>query len=482
MGGEVKRPNIVYVFADQMRSTAMGCAGVEPVCTPHLDAFAAEGTRFTNAVSNTPICSPSRATLITGLHPLSHGLVNNDVPLRTDVRGIAHCLNDAGYRCSYVGKWHMDCADRGAFIPPGPRRQGFDDAWAVANCNHAYQQAYYYRDDDPEPVWIDGYEPEAQADIAERVIRERAGGDPFCLFLSWGPPHCGYRDLPQRHLDRYPPESIRVPPEAADARVVGMDDGDGPTAEEDLHKRRIIGGYYAHVTALDACFGRVLAALREAGIEDETIVVFSSDHGDMLFNHNRGWKCKPWRESVGVPLIVRWPGRVPAGRVTNGPIGVVDHMPTLLGLADVPIPDAVEGVDCSAFAQGDDAAAPECQLIGMPVVMGRFSFREWRGVVTRAHTYARMRDRPWILYDDAADPRQTTNLAAAPERGELRDALEAVLQRELARTNDAFETSVQVADRLYPGHADLEMPYYENETIKAGRALRRKSTPRGQTP
>ena len=464
------KPNIVYVFADQMRASAMGCAGVENVKTPNLDRFAAQGTRFANAVSNTPICSPARATLITGLHTLSHRLVNNDTALRTDVRSIAHCLNDAGYRCGYVGKWHIDCADRGVFVPPGPRRQGFDDLWASANCNHAYLNAYYYLNDDPEPVWIDGYEPDAQTDVAARYIGGRAGGgEPFCLFLSFGPPHCPYRAVPQKYLDMYPPESIELMPAAADARCVGHDDGDGPSGEEDRYKREIIAGYYAHVTALDACFGRVLAALDEAGIADNTIVVFSSDHGDMLFNHNHGWKCRPWRESVGIPLIVRWPGRVPAGRVTGGPVGIVDHMPTLLSLAGVSVPDEVEGDDLAAYVLGDESAAPRSAFINMPIVMKMFSFPEWRGVVTRTHTYARFRDRSWILFDDAADPMQMNNLAESAAHEPLQQELEAELQRWLERTSDPFETSEDVADKHYAGHVNLEMPYYENETIRLGR-------------
>ncbi len=464
------KPNIVYVFADQMRSTAMGCVGVENVHTPNLDRFAAQGTRFANAISNTPICSPARATLISGLHTLSHGLVNNDIPLRTDVRSIAHCLNDEGYRCGYVGKWHIDCADRGAFIPPGPRRQGFDDFWATNNCNHAYLNAYYYRNDDPEPIWVDGYEPDAQTDEAVATIRDRAAGDdPFCLFLSWGPPHCPYRDVPQKYLDMYPPESIELLPPAVDARSFGHTDGDGPSEEEDAYKREIIGGYYAHVTALDDCFGRVLAALDEADVAENTIVVFSSDHGDMLFNHNHGWKCRPWRGSVGIPLIMRWPGRIPKGRVTGGPISIVDHMPTLLSLAGVRVPDEVEGDDLAAYVLGDESAAPHSAFINMPIVMRMFSHHEWRGVVTQTHTYARFLDRPWMLFDDAADPWQMNNLAESPEHEPLQAELEAELQRWLTRTNDSFETSETLADKYLVGHKNLEMPYYENETIRLGR-------------
>ncbi|HUS48053.1 MAG TPA: sulfatase [Phycisphaerae bacterium] len=469
-----KQPNIIYVFADQMRSTAIRCAGVENVITPNLDRFAGQGTRFTNAVANTPVCSPARASLLTGLHVLTHRLVNNDTPLRTDVRSIAHCLNDAGYACGYIGKWHLDCADRGVFVPPGGRRQGFDDFWAAANCNHSYFRGYYYLNDDPEPIWMNDYEPQEQTDIAIRYVQDKAGESrPFCLFLSWGPPHCPYREVPKKYLDTYPPEHIELMPTAVDARVAPVgrtapDRPGPPSKDEQRFKRETVAGYYAHITAMDECFGRLMAALDRAGIADDTIVVFSSDHGDMLFSHNRGWKCKPWRESVGIPLIMRWPGRIPAGRVTGAPIGIVEHMATLLSLAGAQIPPAVEGEDLSAFVLGDESAAPDSAYINFPVSPAWFSCPEWRGVVTRTHTYARFRERPWVLYDDKADPFQTCNLADSPACEALRRELDAKIGYWLERTRDPFEPSRAVADKYYPGHVDMVMPYFFNEKIHRG--------------
>ncbi|MCE5326428.1 MAG: sulfatase [Planctomycetaceae bacterium] len=469
------QPNIIYVFADQMRSTALGCAGVERVHTPNLDAFAAQGTRFTNAVSNTPVCSPSRATLLTGLHALTHRLVFNDIMLRTDVRCLADVLNEAGYRCGYVGKWHIDVQDRGAFTPPGPRRRGFDDFWASYNCHHSYLNGYYYTGDSPDPVWVDGYMPDAETDLAIGYLQQKAvQRDPFCLMLSWGPPHCPYRQVPQRFLDMYPPESIELMPSARQGRVHGGS-GPGPTAEEDRAKREQIAGYYAHVSALDDCFGRLMAAIEAAGIADNTIVVFSSDHGDMLFNHNRGWKCKPYRESVGVPLLVRWDGQVPAGRVAPAPVGIVDHMPTLLHLAGLAAPEGVQGQDLWAYFLGDDSAAPHSQLISFPVMPENYSYGVWRGVVTSRHTYATLRDRPWVLFDDQADPMQMTNLVGSPAHAAMQADLDAQTRAWLGRTNDPFESSREVADKHYAGHVNCVMPYFENETIRQGYATHKRS-------
>jgi arylsulfatase A-like enzyme len=204
--------------------------------------------------------------------------------------------------------------------------------------------------------------------------------------------------------------------------------------------------------------------------------VFGSDHGDMLFSQSHGWKCKPWRESIGVPLIVRWPGRVPAGRVTGGPISIVDHAPTLLALADAPPLAGAEGVDVSAFVLGDESAAPDSVFLSFPVIPAGYSNGAWRGVVTRTHTYARCRDHEWILYDDAADPFQLNNLIGSPEHEPLRQAMAAKLQDWLDRLGDAFEPARTVADRCYRGHVNMEMPYYENDTILEGRRARPRPT------
>lgn len=142
--------NLLFVFADQLRAGDLGCEGNPDALTPHLDALAAEGVRFTNAVSTCPVCTPYRASLLTGKYPLSNGMVVNDVRLPVTETSIAHVLREAGYATGYFGKWHLDGPYRGGFIPPGPRRQGFEE-WAVAECCHDYMKSWYYRDD-PEPI------------------------------------------------------------------------------------------------------------------------------------------------------------------------------------------------------------------------------------------------------------------------------------------------------------------------------------------
>ncbi len=431
---KIQNPNILFVITDQMRSTAMGCSGVEKVITPNIDKLATEGTRFTNAIANSPACTPSRASLLTSKFVFSHGLVNNDMQLGTNFKSIAHCLNDEGYNCGYIGKWHLDCEDRGVFIPPGPRRQGFNDLWAVAECNHNYFKGYYYLNDNPEPVWIDGYEPDAQTDLAINYIKEK-NKNPFCLFVSYGPPHCPYEMVPEKFKKMYSAENIKLLPNAKTAKVQSKESiGKLPESakisseENDKIKKEKIADYYAQISAIDHCFGRLMKTLDDEGIAENTLVIFTSDHGDMLFSQNRGWKSKPWRESVGIPLIFKLPGKIPENRVTNGPISLVDMMPTILSIIGAKIPQDVEGENLSEFVCGNEDAAPDSVFINFPCLPSWFSYDEWRGVVTRNHTYVCQQNKPWLLYNDATDPFQLENLVSNPAQENTKKELDEKLQ------------------------------------------------------
>ena len=427
------RPNILFVLTDQMRSTAMGCAGVEKVYTPNLDSLAAQGTRFTNAISNTPACAPARATLFTGLHVLSHELVNNEKPVKLGTCTFAGSFRDAGYKCGYIGKWHMDGGARTEFIPPGERRLGFDDYWAVANCTHSYMESFYYEDDDPEIKWVEGYEPIVQTDLAlDYLGRKAAEESPFFLTLSWGTPHDPYQEMPAEYAEKYRWQDIEYTPnnspyEPAEVRVA---------------KRKMLAGYYAHVTALDEQLGRLLRFLDERPdprapdkkLADTTIVVFASDHGDMLGSHGQYFKSQPYRESAGVPLIMRWPGQIAAGRTSDGPISLVDLMPSLLSLSGTEIPSQAEGEDLAPFILGDEARAQDSVWINFPFDVKIIHSPPFRGVVTRDHTYAVTREGPWCLFDDKEDPFQRKNLIswAARDNAEV-VALQQQLQQRSTR-------------------------------------------------
>jgi arylsulfatase A-like enzyme len=415
-----QKPNVLYVFADQMRASAMGCMRAENVHTLHLDQMASQGVLFRNAIANTPVCTPSRASLLTGRHAWTCRCIANDLRLPEDERSIADVLKAHGYRTGYVGKWHLDGISRHMFTPSGRRRHGFDDYWAAYNCNHNYFDPRWFEDDSPELKRQAGYDADVQTDQAISFL-ERFRDEPFCLFLSWGPPHDPYRAVPQAFLDTYPPEEIELRP-----NVEGAD-------------RAAIAGYYAHVTALDRNVGRLAEALDRLGLAGNTIFVFSADHGDMLWAHGRLNKQQPWEESIHVPLIVRWPGHLAAGKVSDTLIGVADHTPTLLGLAGVPVPGTMNGLDLSATLLGHADRQPPSVFINEYVSFDQArAYQPWRGVRTRRYTYARWLQGGALLYDNLNDPYQLRNLVHEPGHDPLIEELEEELQSWLWRLDDPF--------------------------------------------
>lgn len=424
-----KQPNILFVFADQLRGSSVGYAGQEAVLTPNIDAFAKSAAVYRNAVSMLPVCGPFRGSLITGRTPTSTGLVINDIPLRTDEVSIAHCFKDAGYDTAYIGKWHLDGPNRPAPVPPGPRRQGFD-YWMGANFEHNYDRSYFTDNKGDMQMW-EGWDVEAQTSHTIDYLKNRESENPFCLFLSWGPPHHPYRLVPQRYLDMYDPAAIQGRPNCPDV------------PREDLW------GYYAQTTFLDDQFQRLLDAVDEMGIADDTIVVFSSDHGDMHGSHGVYKKQWPWNEAIKIPFVIRYPGHIEPGRQIDAPINVIDVMPTLLGLAGLPVPDVVEGVDLSPYLLGRRNDPPESVLIMNPCPFSIGDSRghdqypdykgrrlEYRGVITDRYTYVRTIDQPWLLYDNLVDPYQTNNLIDDSGHESIRAHLETLMQAHMAAIGD----------------------------------------------
>jgi len=423
-------PNIVFVFADQMRAQAAGFMGNKQVRTENLDRLAAGGVTFTHAVSSCPVCTPYRASLLTGKHVLSNGMLLNDVRLPVGENSIATVLAEAGYDTGYIGKWHLDGPLRGGFTPPGPRRQGFD-YWAAAESTHEYLRSFYYRDD-PEPIWIEGYDADHFTDLAIEYLHSRDHGKPFCLFLSWGPPHDPYLVMPDEYMI-HDPANIQLRPNVT------------------TDWREAYAGYYSHVAALDRNFGRLMAALEEAGLTDDTIVVFTSDHGDMLGSQDQKRKQKPWDESIMVPFVMRWPSRCPAGHRTSALINAMDVMPTLLELAAVPVPDTVEGESFAAAALGAETCGPRSAFVHSTCPFGgpqNPSPPEWRGIRTARYTYAKTLAGPWLFYDNEADPYQLENLVDKPAYRRVQNELEDQLQWWLERIGDDFAPREVYWERL----------------------------------
>jgi arylsulfatase A-like enzyme len=422
----LRKPNLVYVFADQWRAQAVGYAHDKNAHTPNLDKLAAESINFTNAVSCCPVCSPHRASLITGQYPLTHGVFLNDIRLNASAVSIAEAYNNAGYETAYIGKWHLDGSHRSAFIPK-QRRQGFN-SWQVLDCTHQYNNSFYYADENVKLKW-DGYDAVAQTRDAQKYIRDQAGKNPFALFLSWGPPHNPYQTAPAKYRKLYKNKEIQLRPNVPE--------------EYSAKAKKDLAGYYAHIAALDDCVGKILQTLEETNLKKNTIFVFTSDHGDMLYSHGKRFKQKPWDESILVPFLLRYPvllGKKPAK--IDMPIDAPDIMPTLLGLSGIQIPATVEGKDFSNVITGKQKPENVAALIACYSPFGQWrktnGGKEYRGIRTRIYTYVRDLNGPWLLYDNKKDPYQLNNLCGKPEHENLQKNLEAILTKKLKDTNDQF--------------------------------------------
>ena len=423
----MKKPNVIFVFGDQWRAQATGYSGNENVKTPNLDALAKESINFTHAISGFPVCSPYRASLLTGQRPLTHGVFVNDVYCQPRSTSIAEAFLSSGYNTAYIGKWHIDGHGRSNYIPR-ERRKGFD-YWKVLECTHDYNNSPYYAGDSDEKKHWEGYDAIAQTRDAESYIRNHSQDDPFLLMLSWGPPHAPYETAPEEFRKLYKPEDIIL----------------RPNVPENIapHAREWLAGYYAHCSALDACVGDLLKTIRECGIEENTIFVFTSDHGDMLGSQNHTKKQQPWDESIRVPFLLKYPGMTDwSPRKTDALIDAQDIMPTLLELCGISIPDSVEGKDFSKHINEENNSDDDAAIISCPHPFGQWlkpnGGREYRGLRTKRYTYCRDLEGPWLLYDNKQDPYQLNNLVRNPENKKLLKSLDDLLSKKLKETNDEF--------------------------------------------
>lgn len=426
--GVPRRPSLVFLLADQWRAGALGYAGDPNVRTPNVDRLASGSVRFRNAVSVCPVCTPYRAALMTGRSPTTTGMFLNDLYLPASELCMAEIFRREGYDTAYIGKWHLDGHGRSGYIPP-ERRQGWD-YWKAAECDHNYLRSHYYEGRSPERRYWDGYDAFAQTADACRYLRSRRPGDrPFLLFVSYGPPHFPHTKVPPGYERLYTPSEIRLPPNVS------------PHLAEQA--RNEAAGYYAHCEALDRCVGEIMNALEETGRAHDTILVFTSDHGEMMGSHGCPpfTKQVPWSEAALVPLLIRYPAAGGAARrEIRTPLNTMDILPTLLGLAGLRIPRTIQGEDLSALVREGKELPDRAALYMLVSPFHRQPHvdREYRAIRTATHTYVRSLTGPWLLYDDERDPYQMRNLVAAPRYDELRAELDLRLRQELEKVGDDF--------------------------------------------
>ncbi len=398
-------PNIIFAFSDEHRWQSLSFTEMPELKTPALSRMAQEGVSFNYCISNNPICVPARSMIMTGKWPYAtRALENNGAMLEAaNQPTLGKLFSKAGYRTCYIGKWH---------IGMNPALAGFGKTFIWENTDHHWKS--FFKEDAGGHVNYDGYNAVGMTDQALQFIEAGAkDAPPFFVMLAWNPPHAKFNDPPADMKALYPPGTLTYRPNYR---------------EKEKKKEREFEnyqGYHAHISAIDREVGRILQRLDELKLADNTLVIYSSDHGSMFGSQGKNSKRHPEDESIRVPFLVRWPGRVPAGTRSDALLGTIDIFPTLCGLAGLAVPATCHGVNLAPAVLGRPMRGPDSQFImhisnkkeadkvaenpKAPVFRGYF-----RGVRTRQYTYAVGVNGPWLLYDNQKDPFQMKNLINDP--------------------------------------------------------------------
>ena len=454
---KTKRPNIVFVMADQLRYQACGYAGDEKAKTPYIDELATLGANAFNCVVSMPVCCAYRATLLTGKYVSSTGMVINELRMNTDHRFLAQCLTEAGYDTGYIGKWHLYANQLGhhhdaqnSHTPPGRHRLGFDGEWAAYGFHHENYGPYYHKDSPEKIFYGEGvFEPDAQTEMAmDYVARHAQEEAPFFLVLSIGTPHNPWTkdNVPAKYYEMYKDTPFPPAPNYSDE----MDPyGDAwSNIEKNPEKlQEWMRIYYAMTNNLDWNVGRLRACIEENGIDEDTIFIFTSDHGEMFGAQGRMKKNSFYEESARVPFLLSWPGKVPALNLDLA-MSNVDIMPTLLGLADVQVPEGVEGMDLSPHFLGQTGPEPRAAFLqNMGACATWEDGHEWRALRDKRYTYAVYRvDGKELLFDNLEDSFQLNNLVDSPAHNKILAEFRKILNEKMMELNDTFEASTWYRD------------------------------------
>jgi arylsulfatase A-like enzyme len=435
--------NAIWIFGDQHRAQALSCNGNRDVNTPEIDRLAAGGVNFEQAVCGFPLCCPFRGSLLTSLYP--HECVpGHEYPLPPDTPTIAKVFSDNAYETAYFGKWHLDGFHerdgRAAMhIVPPERRGGFDTWIGYENNNlqwDCWVHGHKKNGDDVEHHKLAGYETDCLTDYLLEFIGERkkddAASPPFFAVLSVQPPHNPYQ-APPEYMERHTPDELHMRPNVPDV----------PRIQE--RARKELAGAYSQIENLDSNIGRIRRALKDAGLAEDTAILFFSDHGDMHGSHGQFLKTSPWEEALRIPFIVGGPSSLSNDTAQRAPhlINHVDIAPTTLGLCNLDVPESMRGHDYSDVCRGviPTHTVPDSAFLQsvVPTMHGNSIDRPWRGVVTNdGWKYVALEHQPWLLFNLNEDPFELVNLAHntvfKAERARLQDRL----ARWINETGDTF--------------------------------------------
>ncbi len=439
-----KKPNIIVFFTDQQRWDTTGVHGNPLGLTPNFDRVAARGTHLFNSYTCQPVCLPARCSFQTGKYAEAAGCFNNSQHLSPDDKTIAHHLNDAGYHTGYIGKWHLAPDD-----PVTEEYRGGYQTWLGANLAEFLSGPYDAQlfNNDNEAVKLPGYRPDAYTDAAIRFVDEHKE-EPFFLFLSFLEPHhqnsCDAYCAPDGYREQY--AGRWTPPDLATL---------GGTSAHHL------GGYYGCVKRIDECFGRMLDALKSLGLDDDTIVIFTSDHGCHFKTRNDEYKRSCHDASIRVPTAITGPGFERGGQVREM-VSLIDLPPTILDAAGVDVPSEMHGRSLLPLVNRQTTDWPEEVFVQISEsCVGRAIRTErWKYSVVApdAHPFTDGGADVYVedaLYDTHADPYEQNNLIGLESLREVQDDLQTRLIRRM-------EAADEKAPEIKPAEPWADAQLYNN--------------------
>jgi arylsulfatase A-like enzyme len=438
-----KRPNILFLLTDQLRASSLPLFGEDQIKTPNIDLLAAQGTLLTNSVSTFPVCTPSRAMLLTGRHPQTTGHLMNSVCTRHSEISIADAFSRSGYETGWIGKWHLHTGAWPAidkmpqhpdWVPKGRDRLGFE-YWRAYNMHMKYFDGYVQGDDWNYRQW-EGYETSGLAKFAMEFM-DSVDDNPFCLFVSPHQPHFTPFEFAPEHYYEKLPKNLKLPDNVPQHML----------AESLVMYRH----YLAMILSIDDMVGELTRYLEDSGKADDTLFVFTSDHGTEGGAHGiKPWMKKhPHNESLQVPTILRLPSVFTPGSQSDAITTMTDFFPSLCRICDVPIPRSIEGRDLSGAWRGQTESFEHDAVLLMNFSAAYDELEdgmEWRGVRTRTHTYARWRNGKVELYERQSDPLEVNNLAQIAGHEELVAQHEQMMIDLLAQRGDGFGPCSEVSN------------------------------------
>ena len=469
----MRTPNVVLVITDQQRYDTIHAAGQEAVQTPNLDRLAGEGVLFSHAYCTCPMCSPSRASILSGLFPHTHGMVSNHqgrpgcdrIHLPTETRLLADYLRPAGYRTAYVGKWHLGTgSDRRSFCDLAVRLgdgEG-DTSRPEDNDYRRYTEKIGVniggkgKGADPDPVLYDGCTmcgPSLLplADHASMFTCNRAVGfireaaetrDPFVLVYSCHEPHPPFV-CPEPFHSMYDPGEIDLPSTSGDRsgqKLLERADWQLRSAADfsDAELKRMWASYLGAVSYVDHLVGRILSALVDTNQLEDTLVIFTADHGEMLGSHGLLLKgASFYEELIRVPLVIRPPGGPTGGRC-GALISQVDLLPTILSMCEAKPAEGLHGADFSPLISGGDEEIREA-------IPGEYHSSNWTDPLsplrlwrTAEWKYVESREGDHELYHLTADPEELLNVAGKEASAAVEEQMSRSLHRWCHETGDAW--------------------------------------------